>query len=174
MRQVAGLLRTVLKPTSKLRLRLLPKRLRLLKAMPAPTDPAEQTRTTATSTQLTQLMSKSMRLYATKADPSQIDAALQAYKEYISLETDPAKKSKAQLDMAQMLLDAGSAEKAFAEFQSILATQPDNPDANLGAGLSLYSTGDKNKFQEAANYLQKFVDVAPDIKMKDDAKQSCN
>jgi len=77
----------------------------------------------------------------------------------------------AQLDLAQMLLDSGAAEKAFAEFEAILATTPDNPDANLGAGLSLYAANDKAKFQDAANYLQKFVDKAPDgHPFKDDAK----
>src|SRR6185503_19888503 len=81
------------------------------------------------------------------------------------------KKSKAQLDMAQMLLDAGAADKALSEFQAILSTSPDSPEANLGAGLAVYATGDKAKFQEAANYLQKFVEVAPDTNpMKVDAK----
>ena len=45
-----------------------------------------------------------MRLYATKGDPSQADAALAAFKDYINVETDPVKKLKAQLDAAQMLL----------------------------------------------------------------------
>ncbi len=37
--------------------------------------------------------------------------------------------------------------------------------------MSLYSTGDKNKYQEAANYLQKFVDKAPaGHQFKDEAK----
>ena len=148
------------------------KAIALLKAMPSPTDPAEQQRLNSNKYAAMTTNAEAMRLYATKADPTQIDAALQAYKDYIAVETDPAKKAKAQLDSAQMLLDAGSADKAFAEFQSILTTQPDNPDANLGAGLSLYSTGDKSKYQEAANYLQKFVDVAPDThKFKNDAKQ---
>ena len=70
-----------------------------------------------------------------------------------------------------MLLDSGQGDKALVEFQSILQSQPDNPDANLGAGLALYATGDKAKFQEAANYLQHFVDVAPDSNpLKADAK----
>ena len=73
--------------------------------------------------------------------------------------------------MAQMLLDAGAADKALAEFQAILTSQPDSAEANLGAGLSVYATGDKAKFQEAANYLQRFVEVAPDSnQFKDDAK----
>jgi tetratricopeptide (TPR) repeat protein len=148
------------------------KAITLLKAMPTPTDPAEQQRLNSNKYAAYATNVEAMRLYATKGDPTQIDAALQAYKEYISLEPDPAKKAKAQLDSAQMLLDAGSADKAFAEFQSILTTQPENPDANLGAGLSLYSMGDKAKYQDAANYLQKFVDVAPDThKFKNDAKQ---
>ena len=61
-----------------------------------------------------------------------------------------------------MLLDSGAGDKAFVEYQKILAEKPDDPDANLGAGLALYSTGEKAKYQEAANYLQRFVDKAPD------------
>jgi tetratricopeptide (TPR) repeat protein len=73
--------------------------------------------------------------------------------------------------MAQMLLDAGAADKALEEFKSILATTPDSPEANLGAGLAVYAVGDKAKFQEAANYLQRFVEVAPDTNpLKNDAK----
>jgi tetratricopeptide (TPR) repeat protein len=106
-----------------------------------------------------------------KAIQARQDTALAAFKDYINVETDPVKKAKAQLDAAQMLLDAGSGEKALVEYQAILATQPDSPDANLGAGLAIYATGDKAKFQEAANYLQHFVDVAPDShKFKSAAK----
>ncbi len=95
-----------------------------------------------------------------------------AFQDYIGAETDPAKKSRAQLDLAQMLLEAGSSDKAFAEYQKILAANPDDPDANLGAGLALYGTADKSKYQEAANYLQHFVDKAPDTnKFKNDAKE---
>src|SRR5258708_40182896 len=94
-----------------------------------------------------------------------------AFQDYIAVESDPVKKAKAQLDLAQMLLDAGAGDKAFAEYQKILATNPDDPDANLGAGLALYSTGDKAKYQQAANYFQHFVDKAPDThKFKNDAK----
>ena len=89
----------------------------------------------------------------------------------MALETDPVKKVQSQLNAAQMLQDTGNFDKALAEYQSILSTDPDNPDANVGAGLALFGTGDKAKFQEAANYLQHFVDVAPDQhKFKSDAK----
>jgi carboxypeptidase family protein len=143
----------------------------MIKAQAAPTDAAEVQRYNANKYAAFLTYAESMRLYVTKGDQSQADAGLTAYKDYISVETDPAKKSKAQLDMAQMLLDAGAADKALAEFKSILATTPDSPEANLGAGLAVYATGDKAKFQEAANFLQKFVEVAPDSNpMKSDAK----
>jgi hypothetical protein len=144
----------------------------MLKAQATPTDAAEVQRFNANKYAAFVTHAESMRLFVTKADQSQADAGETAYKDYIAVETDPAKKAKAQLDLAQMLLDAGATDKALAEFKAILTTTPDSPDANLGAGLALYATGDKTKFQEAANYLQKFVDVAPDTNsMKQGAKE---
>ena len=143
----------------------------MLKAQTAPTDANEIARYNGNKYAAMVTNAESMRLFVSKVDATQADAGLAAFKDYIAVETDPAKKSKAQLDMAQMLLDAGAADKALTEFQTILSTQPDSPEANLGAGLSVYAGGDKAKFQEAANYLQRFVEVAPDTNpMKDDAK----
>ena len=143
----------------------------LIKKATAPTDAAEVARYNANKYAAMLTHAESMRLYVSKADQSQADAGLAAFKDYIAVETDPAKKAKAQLDMAQMLLDSGAADKALEEFKAILTTTPDSPEANLGAGLAVYATGDKAKFQEAANFLQRFVEVAPDTNpMKDDAK----
>jgi tetratricopeptide (TPR) repeat protein len=143
----------------------------MLKAQPAPTDPADVQRYNANKYAAMVTNAEAMRLFVSKSDPTQADAGLAAFKDYMAVETDPAKKAKAQLDAAQMLLDAGAADKALEEFKGVLATSPDSPEANLGAGLSVYATGDKAKFQEAANYLQHFVDVAPDSNpMKADAK----
>jgi tetratricopeptide (TPR) repeat protein len=144
----------------------------MLKAQPAPTDPGETQRYNGNKYAAMVTHAESMRLYVTKGGGGeQAEAGITAYKDYIALETDPAKKAKAQIDMAQMLLDAGAADKALTEFKAILATTPDSPEANLGAGLAVYAIGDKAKFQEAANYLQRFVEVAPDSNpMKDDAK----
>jgi len=143
----------------------------LIKALPVPTDPTELQRYNGNKYASMITQAESMRLYVSKGDPTQADAGLAAYKDYIAVETDPAKKAKAQLDMAQMLLDAGASDKALAEFKNILAATPDSPEANLGAGLAVYATGDKAKYQEAANFLQKFVEVAPDTNpMKADAK----
>src|SRR5262249_15295545 len=143
----------------------------MLKAQAAPTEAAEVQRFNANKYAALLTNAESMRLFVSKVDPTQADAGLTAFKDYIAVETDPAKKSKAQLDMAQMLLDSGAADKALVEFQAILTTQPDSPEANLGAGLALYATQDKTRFQDAANYLQHFVDVAPDTNpLKADAK----
>ena len=143
----------------------------MLKSQTAPTDPAELDRYNKNKYAAMVTYAESMRLFVSKVDQSQAEAGLAAYKDYMAVETDPAKKAKAQLDSAQMLLDSGQADKALAEFQSILQSQPDSPEANLGAGLALYASQDKAKFQEAANYLQHFVDVAPDSNpLKADAK----
>ncbi len=143
----------------------------IIKKMPAATDPEEQKQQTVNKYATMSARAEAMRLFVTKADGTQADAGAAAFEDYIAVETDAAKKSRAQLDMAQMLLDAGAGDKAFAAYQKILAQKPDDPDANLGAGLALFSTGDKAKYQEAANYLQHFVDKAgDDHKFKADAK----
>lgn len=143
----------------------------MIKAQTAPTEAAEVQRFNANKYAAMLTHAESMRLFVSKADGTQADAGLAAYKDYMAVETDPAKKSKAQLDMAQMLLDAGASDKALNEFKAVLAENPNSPEANLGAGLAVYATGDKAKYQEAANFLQKFVEVAPDSNpMKDDAK----
>jgi tetratricopeptide (TPR) repeat protein len=148
------------------------KAVQIIKAVTAPTDPAELQRYNMNKYAAVATNAETMRLYVTKADATKADDALTAFREYIALETDAPKKAKAQLDAAQMLLDAGASDKALAEFKTILAAQADNPDANLGAGLALYSTNDQAKFQEAANFIQHFVDVAPDSHpMKEAAKE---
>jgi tetratricopeptide (TPR) repeat protein len=147
------------------------KAVELINKQPAPTDPNEIKQMTTNKYFALAGRAESYRLYVTKGDPSKVDEGMTAYQQYIAAETDPAKKTKAQNDMAQMLLDAGAGDKAYAEFQKILAEKPDDVDANLGAGLALFSTGDKAKYQEAANYLQRFVDKAPDDhRFKNDAK----
>jgi tetratricopeptide (TPR) repeat protein len=149
------------------------KAVELYKAQPAPTDP-ESVKSYETNKYFAlAARAEAMRLLVTKADATQADAGLAAFQEYIAVETDPAKKAKAQVDMAQMLLDVGSSDKAYAEFQKILAQDPENVDAMLGAGLALFQSGDKTKFQEAANYLQRFVDKAPEThKLRASAKEA--
>lgn len=147
------------------------KAVEILKKQTTPTDPAELARYNGNKYAAMLTQAESMRLFVSKVDATKAADGVTAFKDYIAVETDPAKKSKAQLDLAQMLMDSGAADKAFTEYQSILTSQPESAEANLGAGLALYAQGDKAKFQEAANYLQKFVDVAPDShQFKDEAK----
>lgn len=146
----------------KLAAELADKAFELIKKETQQTDPAGQKQQAANRYATLSVRSEAYRLFVTKGDPTQADAGAAAFHEYMDIETDPVKKERAQLDLAKMLLDAGAGEKAFAEFQKILAVKPDDPDANRGAGLSLFSTGDKTKYKEAANYLQHFVDKAPD------------
>ncbi len=146
-----------------------------LNAQTPPTDPQEQTRFNANKIAALSTRAESMRLFVTKVDQSQVDAGQKAYEEYLAVEPDAARKLVAQRGLAQMLFDANSFDKALAEYQKVLATNPEDTDALVKSGMLLFNIGavnnDKTKYQEAANFLQKFVDKAPDTdRLKDDAK----
>lgn len=114
-----------------------------------------------------------MRLVATKVDQSQAQAAWDASQEHVATEADPAKKAKLKAEALQMLFDAGSTDLAVTQARAVLAEDPENVDANRIIGLALFASGDKAKFQEAANYLQRYVDKAPDTDpLKQSAKES--
>lgn len=94
--------------------------------------------------------------------------------EYVSVETDPAKKAEASLTLADLYRISSDFENAIASYRKILETSPDNVDALAGVGLCLVNVGyikdDKATLQEGSNYLQKFISIAPDThKYKDDA-----
>lgn len=116
---------------------------------------------------------------------------LTAFQEYISAEPDAAKKSKAQLELAAAMQDSNEYESAVSEYKKVLETDPNNVEALAYVGLNLVTvgyvtmTGDETKgiaanpakgkeqLQEAANYLQKFIDVAPgDHKLLASVKES--
>ncbi|MFN2512577.1 MAG: tetratricopeptide repeat protein [Pyrinomonadaceae bacterium] len=146
-----------------------------LNAQTVPTDPQEQTRFNSNKIAALSTRAEAMRLFVTKVDQSQVDAGQKAYEDYLAVETDAARKATAQRGLAQMLFDANSFDKALAEYQKILATSPDDTDALVKSGMLLFNIGamnnDKAKYQEAANFLQQFVDKAPDTdKLKADAK----
>jgi tetratricopeptide (TPR) repeat protein len=145
----------------------------------AATDPAGQASQASKKLEILSYRAEAMRLLI-KTDPSQGATALTAYQEYIAAEPDAAKKAKAEKDVAQILFDTASDqagfEKALAAYQKILEATPDDPDALLRSGQILFNIGalnnnDKAKYQEAANYLQRFVDKAPEGNpMKAEAK----
>ena len=103
-----------------------------------------------------------MRLVAAKVDQSQAPEAWAAYQRYIPATPDPAKRKALRSEALQMLLDAGATDLAITEGQKILASEPNDFTANRVVGLSLFSTGDKSKFQEALDRLQRYVELAPD------------
>jgi len=147
----------------------------LINAQPAPTEAQELARFNSNKIAALNTRAEAMRLFVTKVDPTQVDAGQKAYEDYLAVETDAARKLTAQRGLAQMLFDANSFDKALAEYQKILDSTPDDTDALVKSGMLLFNIGainnDKAKYQEAANFLQRFVDKAPDTdKLKDDAK----
>lgn len=153
-----------------------------LKKLTTPTDPNEVKQFETNKYYAMSARAESMRLFTTKVDQSKADAAVTAYHEYMAAEPDAVKKSKAQYDLAQMLFDAGVYDKAKVEYEKILAEKPDDADALSNMGLILFNFGAlkegegkkdeaKAMYQQAANYLQQFVDKAPDThRFKADAK----
>lgn len=118
---------------------------------------------------------EALRLLASKFDKSWADEALEAIHEYAEVERDVAKRVKAQLGAGQMLLDVGKGEQAAAEYKKVLADNPNNLDAVLGVGLALFHTGDKARYRDAASYLRRFVDRAPeDHPLRESARDALN
>ncbi|MGH9961253.1 MAG: hypothetical protein ACREBC_29700, partial [Pyrinomonadaceae bacterium] len=147
----------------------------LIKAQTAPADPQLLARYNQNKLAALGTKAEAMRLFVTKVDQSQVDAGQTAYEEYLAAEPDPARKTTTQRDFAQMLFDANAFDKALAEYKKILEANPNDTDALVKSGMLLFNIGalsnDKAKYQEAANYLQQFVDKAPDDdRFKADAK----
>lgn len=103
-----------------------------------------------------------LRLLAGRFDPARADEALAATYEYLRVEQAPEARLKARLELGQTLLDAGRGAHAASEYKKILAEEPDNLDAVLGAGLGLSQSGDAAACREAAVYLRRFIAQAPD------------
>jgi len=151
------------------------KAVQMLKALTPPTDPAAANAAKLNLYFALLARAEAMRMFVSKVDQSKVDEGIAAYDEYIAAETDPAKKATAQHSMAQMLFDANAFDKALVQYQKILEANPDDLDALLHSGMALFNTGainsDKAKYQEAANYLARYVEKAPDTDSnKADAK----
>lgn len=152
----------------------------LINKTPAATDPAEQKQQATNKYFALLARAESMRLFVIKVDSTKASDATKAYEEYAAVETDPAKKLKAQKDFAQMLFetagDQAGYERAIAEYNKILEKTPDDPDSLLRIGQAMFNIGalnnnDKAKYQEASNYLQRYVDKAPDSQLRTEAKE---
>jgi tetratricopeptide (TPR) repeat protein len=156
------------------------KAVEILNKQPAATDPNEQKQQATNKYYALSSRAEAMRLFAMKVDQTKGAEAATAYQEYEAAETDPAKKAKAEKDYAELLFqtagDQAGYEKAIAEYQKVLAKTPDDPDSLLRVGQALFNIGalnnnDKAKYQEASNYLQRYVDKAPDSQLRTEAKE---
>ena len=114
-----------------------------------------------------------MKYFVPLVDPTKLDAADVAFNEYIAVEPDVVIKRSFQLEHAQILYQVGEVDKAIAMYKQVLESDPENIEALLWVGLGLFGTDDPTKYQEAANYLQLFVDKAPDThELKASAKET--
>jgi tetratricopeptide (TPR) repeat protein len=139
--------------------------LAVLKGAP-PADITPATAEKAKYDALSGLVETHRLLVTTKSDLTKADEAQQAFDAYFAVETDAVKKAKAQLNYADMMREIGDSEKAIAGYRVVLQNSPDNVDAMAGLGLSLFNQGvianDKALLQEGLNFMQKFVETAPD------------
>ena len=139
----------------------------LVKKEPPATDPAAQA--SQNGRKLAALLSRaeSMRLYVSKVDQTQVEAGIAAYQEYSgsgnTIRSERQRRSVTRPKCSSMRV---SYDKALVAYQKLLDVNPDDLEALLKSGLTLFNIGalntDKAKYQEAANYLQRYVDKAPD------------
>ena len=118
-----------------------------------------------------------------KVNPEKLDKVKELLGEYLKAESDKAKKSEAEILLADYYRGAGNFDMAITEYRKVLSSSPKEPGALFGLGISLVSTGynddgtiKKDRLQEAANTLSRFVDVAPAASKKQltDAKNTLN
>jgi len=86
------------------------------------------------------------------------DAAVKDYKDASALSDNPAEKAGFELKAAQTLYDANKMDEAITAYSGLLEVDANNFEALYWLGLAYVS---KEKFQDAANTLQKFIDLAP-------------
>jgi tetratricopeptide (TPR) repeat protein len=151
------------------------------KAQTPPTDPSDLANFNKGKYFALRVRSEALNKVVVKVDPTQVDAGVAAYEEYLASESDATQKTKVERDMGKMLFDANSYEKAKPVYEKILAQNPDDADALQNMGLILYNLGfmkeadgkkdeAKGSYQEAANYLQRFVEKTTDAQLKGEAQ----
>lgn len=98
-------------------------------------------------------------LLATKLGVAEMaDAAVKDYKEASALAETPADKTGFELKAAQTLYDTSKMDEAITAYQALIQADASNIEALYWLGLSYVALG---KFQESADTLQKFIDLAP-------------
>ncbi len=134
-----------------------------------PTDIPNQANYDTTKYQaLSGLVDAYRLLFLTKSDMTKTAEAKAAYADYFAIETDAAKKAKAQISLGDIMREAGDSENAIEAYRAALVSSPDNADALAGLGLSLFAAGagsvpeNKTQMQEGLNYMEKFAQTAPE------------
>ncbi len=110
-------------------------------------------------------------------DPARDALSNGVLEQYLAAETDAVKRTPILLAYAGNMNGAGELKPATAAYRKVLEADPNNLDALAGLGLALYSEGsmtsppNKEFLQEGLNYMQKFVDTAPEThKLKQSTK----
>lgn len=115
-----------------------------------------------------------------KVDPAKVPVITSMLGDYLAFETDPVKKTEAEVFLGDIYRINGDSENAIIEYKKVLAKSPTNIDALAGLGLSQANAG-YNKdgtindamMQEAINNLQRFSDTAPENhKLKASVKET--
>jgi len=147
----------------------------VIKNAPATTDTTTQKSAESSKRDLLANYVEIFRIMVkSRADVSMAKQAGPVFEQYFTVEPDAAKKTAAKLTLGDIMQEAGETQAALDAYMAVLTASPDNLDALAGAGFSLVNLGylnnDKTKFQEAVNYLQRFIAGAPDTnKYKADA-----
>ena len=112
-------------------------------------------------------------------NPTRDALAPAVFEQYVAAETDTTQRTTTLLSYGNNMSGAGQLDAAAAAFRKVLEASPDNVDAMAGLGLALYSAGyssdppKKEVLQEGLNYMQKFVDTAPEThKLKQSVKDT--
>jgi cytochrome c-type biogenesis protein CcmH/NrfG len=86
------------------------------------------------------------------------DAGVKDYKEASALSDNPAEKASYEMKAAQTLYDSNKMDEAIGAYNALLEADANNIEALYWLGLAFVA---KEKYQDAANTLQKFIDMAP-------------
>jgi tetratricopeptide (TPR) repeat protein len=111
--------------------------IKLLKADPAPTETAAKEKYTSTLLAGLSIRAEALSLVAVYLDRTQAGAAETAYREYLAIESDSAKKMSAEHKLATMFHQLKELEKAKSVYENLLARNPNDTRA-LAAMVSIY------------------------------------
>ncbi|MDM7920672.1 MAG: tetratricopeptide repeat protein [Pyrinomonadaceae bacterium] len=110
-----------------------------------------------------------------QAEGLNVELAQKMIDAYAETQSDAAKKAASKVVLGDVYRVSGEFEKAVTVYKEVLAGDPANVDAMVGAGLSLFNVGYANssdaQLQEGADLLQRYTEAAPaGHKFLDDAK----